>query len=266
MISILWDLPIITSIFNSIPRNDDISKARLLSVSRKESGDWLNAVPSPQLGTLLDPESLRISVALRLGIKIYYNHVCVCGKKSDEFGHHALACAKSAGRSSRHHAINDLIKRALLSADIPSILEPLGIDRDDGKRVDGITMIPWKNGKQLTWDATCVDPLCDSYISSSCKEGASAANAAVKKKHLKYVSVKDSYYFVAFAVDCFGSWSDEALKFGTELGTRLAFSTGEPRSLTYFRQRISIAIQRGNASSVYGTIPKDLVLGELFYL
>ncbi len=145
-------------------------------------------------------------------------------------------------------------------------MEPLGIDRDDGKRVDGVTLIPWNKGKQLTWDATCVDPLCDSYLSASSKEGAFAANAAVKKKHLKYASVKDNYYFIAFAVDCFGAWSDEALKFGTELGIRMSSSTGEPRSFSYFRQRISIAIQRGNSTSVYGTIPKDIALGEIFYL
>jgi hypothetical protein len=261
-----WDIPLIENLFENISRNDDKTKARLLAVSQKESGDWINAIPSPNLGTLLDPESLRISVALRLGLKIYSAHTCVCGKTADELGHHALSCTKSAGRSSRHHALNDLIKRALLSAEIPSILEPLGIDRDDGKRVDGITMIPWNKGRQLTWDATCVDPLCDSYLRISCKKSGAAANAAAQKKHLKYSSVKDSYFFIAFAVDCFGSWSDEALRFGKELGTRMISSTGEPRSFSFLRQRISIAIQRGNATSVYGTIPKDLALGELFYL
>ena len=53
--------------------------------------------------------------------------------------------------------LNDILHRALSSANIPSRLEPTGLDRADGKRPDGITMIPWSNGRLLVWDATCVD-------------------------------------------------------------------------------------------------------------
>lgn len=39
--------------------------ARLKDVTNSESGAWLHVLPSPQLGTLLDNDSLRIAVALR---------------------------------------------------------------------------------------------------------------------------------------------------------------------------------------------------------
>jgi len=39
--------------------------------------------------------------------------------------------------------INDLIKRLLVSAGIPSVLEPIGTCLEDGKRPDGMTLIPW---------------------------------------------------------------------------------------------------------------------------
>ena len=39
------------------------------------------------------------------------------------------------------------------------MLEPLGLYRIDGKRPDGVTMIPWEMGKQLVWDVTVVDVL-----------------------------------------------------------------------------------------------------------
>lgn len=48
--------------------------ARLRAVSQPESGLWLHALPSPQLGTLLDNDSLRVAVALRLS---WWNHMFV---------------------------------------------------------------------------------------------------------------------------------------------------------------------------------------------
>ena len=42
--------------------------------------------------------------------------------------------------------------QTLASLDLPSMLEPRGLFRTDGKRPDGVTMIPWEMGKQLVWD------------------------------------------------------------------------------------------------------------------
>ena len=44
-----------------------------------------------------------------------------------------------------------------------------------------------------------------------------------------------------------------ALDFVCDLGQRLHQITGEPRSKQYLLQRLSIAIQRGNAAAVLGT-------------
>jgi len=40
---------------------------------------------------------------------------------------------------------------------MPSRLEPTGLARDDGKRPDGVTSMPWKNSRCLIWDVTCPD-------------------------------------------------------------------------------------------------------------
>ena len=39
-----------------------------------------------------------------------------------------------------------LVWRALGKVNIPSVKEPSGLSRSDGKRPDGLTLIPWKNG------------------------------------------------------------------------------------------------------------------------
>ena len=47
--------------------------------------------------------------------------------------------------------LNSLIKQTLGSLDLPSMLEPRGLYRTDGKRPDDVNMIPWEMGKQLVW-------------------------------------------------------------------------------------------------------------------
>ena len=52
---------------------------------------------------------------------------------------HGLSCKYSAKRHRRHAALNDVIRRALKSAGIPSILESTDIDKRDGKKPDSIS-------------------------------------------------------------------------------------------------------------------------------
>jgi len=43
------------------------------------------------------------------------------------------------------------------------MLHPPGISRSDGKRVVGMTLIPWSYGKSLLWDVKIRDTLAPSY-------------------------------------------------------------------------------------------------------
>ncbi len=63
--------------------------------------------------------------------------------------------------------MNDLIKRALASADVPAMLEPCSLSRDDGKRPDGLTIMPWANGRCLVWDFTCPHTLAASHLNKA---------------------------------------------------------------------------------------------------
>ena len=56
------------------------------------------------------------------------------------------------------------IKQTLGSNELPSMLEPLGLYRTDGKRPDEVTMIAWEMGEQLVWDVTVVDALALSRL------------------------------------------------------------------------------------------------------
>ena len=59
--------------------------------------------------------------------------------------------------------------------------------------------------------------------------------------------------FVPVAIETSGVWGEEALNLVTEIGRRIAELTHDPRSTVFLRQRISVAVQRGNAACVNRT-------------
>ena len=181
-------------------------------------------------------------------------------------GHHGLSCAKSAGRNGRHMAINQLVRRALVSAGVPSVLEPPGLVLDDGRRPDGMTQVQFHLGKAMVWDVTVVDTMCPSSIGGSVTTAGYAAAEAEKRKNRKYRELTDRFHFVPLAFETFGPWSEEGKRLISSIGRKLTEKTGEKRSPEFLRQRISIEIQRGNALSVFSTHEHSRDLGEVFYI
>ena len=229
---------------------DQHSLACLRAGSEPRSGAWLQALPSAQTGTLLDNDSMRIGLCLRLGIPLCVQHRCRCGSLVDEFGLHPLSCRLSSGRLPRHAALNDTIKRALASAGFPSTLEPIGLDRGDGKRPDGITFFPFEKGKCLVWDATCTDTFSPGRLNSSAISPGSAAKAAENLKLSKYSSLIDRYYFVPFAVETSGVIGPMASQLLQKISGLISSKTGNSLEGAMLYQRISIAIVRGNAAAI----------------
>ena len=58
---------------------------------------------------LLDAESFRVAIALRIGADVCEPHVCLCGQMMDSRGLHGLSCRYSVGRHPRHTALNGVI-------------------------------------------------------------------------------------------------------------------------------------------------------------
>ena len=249
-----------------LEKADVISQSRLLAASSTESAAWLSALPVSTIGNLLDDASLRISVGLRLGAAICTAHDCVCGQKVDKFGHHGLSCKKSRGRFARHSSLNDAIQRSLGSAHITSVLEPVGLDRGDGKRPDGLTIFPWRFGKALVWDVTVVDTLAQSYVAATSQLAGSAADAAEARKQRKYAALEQQFIVQPIGFETMGSWGAGAKAFLSDVGSRVKQATGNPRALEFLRQRVSIEIQRGNAASVMGTVDNTKDWSSLFLL
>lgn len=138
-------------------------------------------------------------------------------------------------------------------AGFPNSLEPHGLSRRDGKRPDGLTSYPWSNGKSLIWDVTVVDTLAASYVNVSSSKSGAVADQAEREKHNNYIELKENYIFTPLAFESMGSVGPETEVFLTKLGKLMKRHTGEPRSLDFLLQRISIAIQRRNAICIRDT-------------
>jgi len=123
-------------------KSDATQKAQILAASAPHSGDWRLTLPVASCGLKLDDDAVRVAVALRLGLNFGALHTCHCGATVDAPGQRRLVCKQAASKIARHQRLNDLMTRALVSADVSATKEPVGLILRDGKRPDGMDQIP----------------------------------------------------------------------------------------------------------------------------
>ena len=167
---------------------------------------------------IIGDEALRISVALRVGLNVCLAHQC------------------------RYCQSDGLIT--------PSILEPVGLDRGDGRRPDGVTSFPLKGGKALAWDATCTDAFSTSNLFSTILNPGSASSAAEFLKSRKYSQLVADFEFVPVAVETSGNIDSTGCSLLTYVGRRISRATNDPRQMSYIFQQVSVAIIQGNALAI----------------
>jgi len=67
---------------------------------------------------------------------------------------------------------------------------------------------------------------------------------------------------VPVAIETSGACGKQAIGLIKEIGRRIAAITYDNQATSFLRQRLSIAIQRGNATCVLGTLSKALFVDE----
>jgi hypothetical protein len=92
----------------------------------------------------------------------------------------------------------------------------------------------------------------------SSQAAGSAAERAEALKQTKYAELVASgdFIFAPIAIETLGAWGPSALSICAEIGGRIATQTGDLRSFAFLRQRMGIAVQKGNAAAVIGTFPQ----------
>ena len=131
-----------------------------------------------------------------------------------------------------------------------SILEPVGLDRGDGRRPDGVTSFSFKGGKALAWHATFTDSFSTSNLCSTNLNPGSASSAAEDFKRQKHSQLVADIKFVPVAVETSGIIRSAGCSSLTDIGRRILRATNDQHQMSYIFQQISVAIIRGNALAI----------------
>ena len=128
-------------------------------------------------------------------------------------------------------------------------------------------MIPLEMGKQLVWDVTVVDALAHSRLNqgSLCNPGTTATEAEARKIEEYCELIDKGYIFQLVTLEVQGSSGESSENFITRLCKMLCRSHDDQRVGKFLKQRISMALQIGNAACVLGTVSDRDAYAEIYY-
>ena len=129
--------------------------------------------------------------------------------------------------------------------------------QQDDKRPCGTTLIPRARGKPMAWDVTVPDTFAESHLGHTAREPGAAANKASASKAIKYDALSTTHIFFPMAVKTAGTGNQLSVELIQELGRCIAAVTGETRETVFLFQRLSVALQRGNAIAFLSTFDTE---------
>ena len=125
-----------------------------------------------------------------------------------------------------------------------------------GQTARGQMEQPWSLGVVVR--CSCGPPpartLAPSYSSLATREAGAVAEEAERRKKDKHSHLERSHCFIPVAVETLRVFGPEARYLVKDLGRRIAHASLEPLFTHYLRQRISVAVQRGNAVAILSSI------------
>jgi len=99
------------------------------------------------------------------------------------------------------------------------------LTRSDGKRPDGLTSIPWREGRGTTCDVTVSNTVTASYVeitSARAAAAAAAAEAAAQRKVVKYAEIAQTHLFYPLAFETMDPINVVGLEFISDLSHRIS--------------------------------------------
>jgi len=118
---------------------------------------------------------------------------------------------------------------------MPAVKEPISLMRDDNKRPDWTTLLPWARGKPMAWDVTVPDTYAESHIDSTATKPGATAHKTAQNKIDKYSKLASTHIFYPFAIETAGTWREMAIELTQEIGRRTCITniTEDTRETTF---------------------------------
>ena len=92
------------------------------------------------------------------------------------------------------------------------------------------------------------------------------AELAEVKKDQKYSLLGATYFFTPVAIETSGAIGPRSSFFLRGLERRVRWESGEPRATCYLLQRLSVAVQRGNAAVILDSNNFYFIIINIFLL
>lgn len=239
----------------------DQCSARLRSVMAKESGSWIQAIPTSH-ELALQPREYRLAACLRLGLPLPVEKLttCNCGSPIDCHGYHLLTCKRNGGPVKSHDAMVSCWSHCLKDVNILHTVEPRNRYVDSSGRPD-ITVFDSGTLSAVELDVSLAHPLSKEVINTSSKIDGQAALTREVHKKMKYEQFclpgGFSPTLVPLVFEHYGRWGDEAKEFLKNLANHSKDEHGQRNKvefLTYWRRRLAITLQKSNTRTIFNKL------------
>ena len=176
-----------------------------------------------------------------------------CDRVQDELGDHALHCRDDHGmKGGRHDRIRDKIFTEALHASLNPKKEMPGLIPGSLSRPADVFIENWVDGRKVAFDVSVVSPVQEAILHRAADSAAAAIEmrkAAKMRDHFNNCRAQ-GIFFQPLVVESFGGWDKDAAKFLKTIARQDARRWGKEGSIEikHFFQRLSVALQRGNAA------------------
>jgi hypothetical protein len=249
--------------------------ARIRSTSGFMASAWMHALPSIALFRI-ENEEMTVALRLRLGLpipRLAGSYLCQCQAPLDPFGHHSLTCRNGYHRSLRHDRIASTIRDMLRA--LSHVARDTGLDGYLPLSASGAKLVLDVYGSgggphaaSVGIDVAVTHPCAASYVAAAAREalGCAALREGFKVGKYRPACSTVGIQFVPAVFETFGScgaqfeaWFSSQVDWMSErVGDRDALGGFTAATFSsWWQQRISVALQLGNARCIIERARRD---------
>ena len=155
-------------------------------------------------------------------------------------------------KGGRHDRIRDKIFMEAQHASLNPKKEMPGLIPGSLSRPADVFIENWVDGRKIAFDVSVVSPVQDAILHRAADSAAAAIEmrkASKNSQHFDHCR-SQGIAFMPLVVETFGGWDGEAVKLLKDMARQCARRWGRNGAdeIKHFFQRMSVALQRGNAS------------------